>query len=144
MKARNIGRLFVVVSALAMSACVDADKAQEPAAAKPAKVSEDQAEGGLAKAEGQVLRGWYMEHEWQGMFQPCGESRQWRVDSPELRARAKDFGLDPDTPVYVSLSVTQTAGGHELLVSRIEQFGSPTPVRDCAMTGVVLPAPTGG
>ena len=86
--------------------------------------------------------GWYMEHAGQGVFQLCGQSQQWRVTAPaELAARAKAFGLDQDTPVYVRL-VGSVQGG-ELEVTRVEQFGSATPVRDCGLTGVVIPAPAG-
>ena len=86
--------------------------------------------------------GWYMEHAGQGVFQLCGQSQQWRVTAPaDLAARAKAFGLDQDTPVYVRL--LGSVQGGEIEVSRVEQFGSATPVRDCGMTGVVIPAPAG-
>jgi hypothetical protein len=58
-----------------------------------------------------------------------------------LAAKAKTFDLQPDTPVYVRVSGYTKAG--VLNVSRVDQFGSPEPVRDCAMTGVVIPAPSG-
>lgn len=84
--------------------------------------------------------GWYMEHAGQGMFQLCGQSQQWRVTaSADLPARAKAFGLDQDTPVYARL--TGSVQGNEIEVSRVEQFGSTTPVRNCGMTGVVIPTP---
>jgi hypothetical protein len=79
-----------------------------------------------------------MEHDAEGSFQPCGHADSLRVDSADLRARAREFGLDADTPVYVR--VAGSIEGSTLQVVRVEQFGSPTPVRDCAMTGVVLPA----
>ena len=142
MSTTNLGCLLALVTAIAFTGCVAAEKSPE-ATEKPAAAGDKPAPVGAAKADGQVYRGWYMEQAGQGMFQPCGQSRQWRVDSPELRTQAKDFGLQQDTPVYVRLFVTQSAGGEELSVSRVEQFGSPTPVRDCAMTGVVMPAPAG-
>ena len=86
--------------------------------------------------------GWYMEHAGQGTFQFCGQSQQLRVlGMTGLRARAKKFGLEPDTPVYVRLIGRPSATGKEFKVLRIKQFGSPTPVRDCPMTGVVIAAP---
>ena len=86
--------------------------------------------------------GWYMEHAGQRVFQLCGQSQQWRVTAPaDLAARAKAFGLDQDTPVYVRL-VGSVQGG-EIEVTHVEQFGSATPVRDCGLTGVVIPAPAG-
>lgn len=84
--------------------------------------------------------GWYMEHAGEGMFQLCGQSQQRRVTAPaDLPARAKAFGLDQDTPIYARL--VGSVKGNEIKVSRVEQFGSATPVRNCAMTGVVIPAP---
>lgn len=48
--------------------------------------------------------GWYREHEGRGLFQPCGSGTVYRVAArPQLRSRARDFGLQPDTPVYVRL-----------------------------------------
>ncbi len=92
--------------------------------------------------QAQSFAGWYMERAGQGLFQACGQSRQWRVSgSPELRSKARDFGLEENTPVYVRVTGTQAASGNELAVSQVEQFGSTTPVRNCGMTGVVIPAP---
>lgn len=86
--------------------------------------------------------GWYMDHAGHGLFQLCGQSQQWRVTAPaDLAARAKAFGLDQDTPVYVRLVGSVQEG--EIAVVRVEQFGSATPVRDCGLTGVVIPAPAG-
>ncbi len=96
-------------------------------------------------AQGQSYAGWYLESAGQASFQPCGQSQRWRVTAAaDLHSRAKAFGLQQDTPVYVRLA--GSAQGGELAVSRVEQFGSPTPVRNCAMNGVVIPAPspTGG
>lgn len=143
MRTLNAAWSLALVSVAILSACVAADK--PPAAATPSPQAVTNPEPVPAStAEGERYRGWYMEHDGQGMFQPCGQSRQWRVESPELRAQARDFELDPDTPVYVHVFGTPSAGGEELSVSRVDQFGSPTPVRDCAMTGVVMPAPTEG
>jgi hypothetical protein len=89
---------------------------------------------------GQIFVGWYMEHAGQGSFQPCGQSQPLRVSSSaDLPVRAKNFDLGEDTPIYVR--VTGSVRGDEIAVARVEQFGSPTPVRNCAMNGVVIPSP---
>jgi hypothetical protein len=86
----------------------------------------------------QAYRGWYMEHAGQGTLQGCGQSRPWRVaEAADLPARARRFQLHTDTPVYVR--VTGSVREETITIATVEQFGSPTPVRDCAMTGVVLP-----
>lgn len=90
----------------------------------------------------QAHAGWYMQHEGQGTFQPCGQSQPLQIsEAADLATRAKTFGLDEDTPVYVR--VMGSVRGSEIAVSRVDQFGSPTPVRDCAMNGAVIPAPAG-
>lgn len=103
--------------------------------------------GGCAVAErpaadaARSYSGWYMEHAGQGSFQACGESQAWRVSAAaDLPARAKVFGLQENMPTYVR--VLGVVHGDELAVARVEQFGSPIPVRNCAMTGVVIPAPS--
>ena len=81
--------------------------------------------------------GWYLQRAGTGRFQPCGRDAQWAVgQGADLAERARDFGLMDDTPVYVRV----TGDFHDgvLDVRSVEQFGSPTPVRDCAMTGVVI------
>lgn len=115
--------------ASALSSCAAAEKTPAPVAAPTP----------TATAKGQSYSGWYMEHAGQSTFQPCGQTKQWRVSAPaDLVARAKKFGLEQDTPVYVQL--LGTAQGDAIAVSRVQQFGSPTPVRNCALTGVVLPS----
>jgi len=116
----------------ALGACSAPDDAVDANARPPALASATSAPPNRA------LAGWYLEHDAEGRFQPCGPAEPLRVDSADLRARARDFGLDADTPVYVR--VAGSIDGSTLQVVRVEQFGSPTPVRDCAMTGVVLPA----
>jgi len=83
-----------------------------------------------------------MGHGGQGSFQPCGgQSQSWRLSQAgDLPARAKAFGLQPDTPVYVR--VTGSLRDNALAVASVEQLGSPTPVRDCGLTGVVIPSTT--
>lgn len=142
--------LHALVASFALAGCVAAEQSTEagaksadaaagavPAAEEPARSDT------IATTSGQEYRGWYMEHGGKGMLHACGQSQQWNVDSPALHSQAKEFGLDEDTPVYVRVLATQSADGGELMVARIEQFGSPTPVRDCAMTGVVTSSPTG-
>jgi hypothetical protein len=82
-----------------------------------------------------------MQHGDMGMFQPCGQEKQLTVDSAELRQRAREFGLEPDMPVYVRLSGTSDGAG--FAVTRVDQFGSPDPVRDCSMTGTMTPSSGG-
>ena len=90
--------------------------------------------------EGHPYSGWYMQHAGQGTFQACGQSQPWRVSaSADLHTRAKTFDLGQDTPVYVRL--IGSAHDNEIEVSRVEQFGSPTPVRNCTITGVVIQTP---
>ncbi len=92
-------------------------------------------------AEGQAYAGWYMQHGGQLTFQPCGQSQRIHVSAAaDLAARARTFGLQQDSPIYVRLMGAMQ--GDAIDVSRVEQFGSPIPVRDCAMTGVVISAPT--
>jgi hypothetical protein len=91
--------------------------------------------------DGPVHAGWYVEHGRGALFRPCGAQRTWRISNvAALRVAAQDFGLQPDTPVYVRLQGSYDLDAGALSVARVEQFGSPTPVRDCAMTGVVIDA----
>lgn len=92
-------------------------------------------------APDKAYRGWYIEQGSGAFFQPCGESTRYRVDSSELRSRASAFGLGVDNPVYVRLRGRQSPSGRLLVISRIEMFGSATPIRDCPMTGLMIAAP---
>jgi hypothetical protein len=69
---------------------------------------------------------------------------QWPIGKKaDLQGRAKRFGLQDDTPVYVKLLANVSGGAgstKKVDVLEVVQFGSPTPVRDCSMTGVVTPA----
>lgn len=90
-------------------------------------------------ADAPSYSGWYMVHGGLGSFRACGAASAWRIGAAgELPARAQAFGMDEDSPVYVRLHGA-THGG-VLDVTSVDQFGSPTPVRDCPMAGVVLPA----
>ena len=82
--------------------------------------------------------GWYVEHATERLFYPCGQAQPWLATSTsDLERRAKTFGLDQDTPVYVR--VTGVVQGQAIAVSRVDQFGAAQPVRDCALTGMVTP-----
>ena len=123
MRIDNLRWLMGLTMAVAVAGCIAAERKQA--------------------SQGEVHAGWYMEHAGRGMFQPCGQSQQWRVSgSADLRAKAMAFDLQPDTPVYVRLLGVRPAGGGVLEVARVEQFGSATPVRNCGLTGVVIPAPS--
>ena len=82
------------------------------------------------------LSGWYMEHAGTRTFQPCGEDRVLLVSvAGDLPEESRKFGLEDDTPVYVRLSGRRE--DDSFAVSAVEQFGSPTPVRNCGLNGVV-------
>ena len=97
------------------------------------------AAGASSPARAETYAGWYTEHSGRGSFQPCGSATSLSVSQlGGLRARAKKFGLEADTPVYVRLSGVVSAVRNEFSLVRIEQFGSPTPVRDCPMSGLQI------
>jgi pyruvate/2-oxoglutarate dehydrogenase complex dihydrolipoamide acyltransferase (E2) component len=133
---------------LAMCACSASDRSADapPAAAPAPAVAMEPATppaappttADPAAPASAAHAGWYMEHGDMGMFQLCGQEQQLTVDSADLRARAKDFGLEPNTPVYVRLA--GSSDGSTFTVTGIEQFGSPEPMRDCGLTGVVMPS----
>jgi pyruvate/2-oxoglutarate dehydrogenase complex dihydrolipoamide acyltransferase (E2) component len=128
---------------LAIAACSAADRPAETASAPaaPAPVPATAPAPATtptptpASTAVEALAGWYMEHGDTGTFQPCGQPTSLTVDSADLRQRAREFGLEPETPVYVRLS--GTTEGSTFSVTRVDQFGSPEPVRDCSMTGTV-------
>jgi|GEM_PF-3311255 len=115
-----------IVAAISMAGCA--------AAKKP------------SAAGSQSHAGWYTRHAGQGSFQPCGRAQAMLVrQSAELLAATTKFGLDDDTPVYVRLSGVLSADRNEISVKKVDQFGSPSPVRDCPMTGLQIQsaAPSG-
>ncbi len=128
--------------AMVMSGCAASDIATvAPAASAPATTAPS-----APISDAPSLNGWYLQGAGGSRLQPCGQSVQWLIgDKADLQARAKSFGLQDDTPVYVKLlarvSETGRNGAKKIDVVRVEQFGSSTPVRDCGMTGVVTPAP---
>lgn len=80
--------------------------------------------------------GWYVQEGARASFQPCAEQRLVVVDGADLRQRAGDFGLQDGDPVYVRLLGSRA--DDEFRLSRVAQFGSPAPVRDCPMTGTTI------
>lgn len=138
----NTNRIALALCvALALTACSAADQSAEPAAPAQAATPASEAPAPTSPPPAPVAdvhAGWYMEHGEMGMFQMCGDSKQLTVESADLRAQAKSFGLQPNTPVYVR--VAGSMDGSNLTVTRVEQFGSPTPVSDCGLTGVVMPS----
>jgi hypothetical protein len=130
------------VIALLLSGCAGPEKA----AAGPVFAAPLTSSPSASVTDAQPLNGWFLQGASGGRLQPCGQSAQWPIgDMADLTSRAKAFGLQDDTPVYVKLLARVSDAGHiatkKVDVVRVEQFGSPTPVRDCAMTGVVMPAP---
>jgi hypothetical protein len=126
---------FVAFLALSLSAC-SSDRTADTATTAPRGQPADAPT--LPSTGGGTLAGWYMEHGGASMFQRCGESTQLRVDSAVLRDAAKASGLDAGSPIYVR--VVGSIEGSTLVVTNVAQVGSPTPVRDCGLTGVVMPA----
>lgn len=141
--------LFVLVCALSTSACsgdkptnASATDTAPPAASAPATPADTPAPAPAvdpaSPPSSEAMVGWYMQHGEAGMFQTCGQTQSFTVSSDDLRARAKAFDLQPNTPVYVR--VHGTIEGTTLSVVHVEQFGSDTPVTDCGLTGVVTPS----
>lgn len=72
------------------------------------------------------------------MLQPCGQGDPLNISgSSELTEKARSFRLTDGNPVYVRIK--GEISGDTLAVSKVEQFGSPKPVTNCAMTGMVVP-----
>lgn len=85
---------------------------------------------------GQPMAGWYVQRGGDATFQPCGAAHLRVANGAEFRRRAADFGLQDGDPVYVRAFGSRRDG--EFHMSRIEQFGSTVPVRDCPMTGTMI------
>jgi hypothetical protein len=91
-----------------------------------------------ASGEDASIVGWYVEHAGQAMLQPCDQGDPLNISwSSELTEKARSFGLTDGNPVYVRIK--GEISGDTLAVSKVEQFGSPEPVTNCAMTGMVVP-----
>lgn len=93
--------------------------------------------GTAPAASSAPVAGWYVQDATRTLLQPCGAAAGLVVvNAGELRKRATDFGLRPGDPVYVRVQGTRTAG--EFRLTRVEQFGSPVPIRDCPMSGTMI------
>ena len=93
------------------------------------------APGGQSHSASPVA-GWYLQRGADATFQPCGAAQLRVADGAELRRQAADFGLQDGDPVYVQVVGARRDG--EFHLSRVEQFGSTVPVRDCPMTGTMI------
>lgn len=92
------------------------------------------------KQANQTWAGWYMANGGAKSFQPCGASEALRIaEGADLAARANATGMGKDDPVYVKL-LGHTLPARGLMVEKVLQFGSSTPVQNCAMTGLVKQA----
>lgn len=77
-----------------------------------------------------VQAGWYRS----GRFQPCGSTQTYALDATaDIDSKIREGKMSAGDPVYVRLA--GTARGDTFTVRRVERVGSPTPVRDCPMTG---------
>ncbi len=82
-----------------------------------------------------AFTGWYTQQDGSAQLRPCGGAIALQVDNAEaLTARAREFGLQDGDPVYVKVHGMRS--GAALRVDRVDQFGSPTPIRDCPMGGL--------
>lgn len=117
---------FAVLTAL--SAMLFSGCAPTPSTAAPPSTT---------KAATVALAGWYSQDAARAMLQPCGKAETLVVvNEAGLRERAHTFGLQDGDPVYVRVEGSRDGGSFRL--ERIDQFGSVTPVRDCAMTGTSI------
>lgn len=90
-----------------------------------------------ADSASSALAGWYVQDATHTTIQPCGEPDRLSVaNALELRKHAAKFGLQDGDPVYVRVEGSRTDRGFRL--QRVEQFGSPTPIRDCPMSGTSI------
>jgi hypothetical protein len=125
MRSKAAQRIFGISAALLLGGCASAP--EKPAAEKPAAQNPP-------KNDAQFYAGWYMESAEQRTFQACGHAQRWRLTpAADLPAKATAFRLQQKTPVYVQL--IGSAQGGTLNVSRVKQFGLPTPLRNCAIEG---------
>lgn len=85
---------------------------------------------GQGAATGSAQAGWYRG----GTFQPCGSTQTYTVSrTADIDAKIRAGDMSPNDPVYVRLEGAAANGAFN--VTRVAQVGSPTPVRDCPMTG---------
>lgn len=95
-------------------------------AAAPGKIAPADAD---PDTDATASAGWYAS----GRFQPCGKAGLAVIDPGELDRALAAADLTGGEPVYVRIAMREESGG--VRVVRILQVGSPTPVRDCPMTG---------
>jgi hypothetical protein len=85
---------------------------------------------GQGGAAGGAQAGWYRG----GTFQPCGSTQPLKVSQTrDIDAKIRAGDMSATDPVYVRLEGSAANGTFN--VTRVAQVGSPTPVRDCPMTG---------
>lgn len=89
--------------------------------------------GDATAASGGVQAGWYRD----GTFQPCGREQSLELsDTARVESEIRAGGMQAGEPVYVRLAGENRQGVFQ--VRQVVQVGSPTPVRDCPMTGTVI------
>ncbi|MEO6155877.1 MAG: hypothetical protein ABIP16_09155 [Thermomonas sp.] len=107
------------------------------AACAPANIPSSAAPVTTATSTTTAFTGWYTQQGGSAELRPCGGATALQVDNGEaLAARARDFGLQDGDPVYVKVHGMRSGGA--LRVERVDQFGSPTPIRDCPMGGTMI------
>lgn len=113
--------LFVSLAATVLAACAPAPI---PSSAAPA-------------ASAVAVTGWYTQQGAVAQLRPCGDATALQVDNgAALAARARDFGLQDGDPIYVKIHGVRD--GAALRLEQVDQFGSPTPIRDCPMGGTMI------
>lgn len=90
-------------------------------------------DGDASAGSSGVQAGWYRD----GAFQPCGRERSLKLsDTAQVEREIRAGGMQAGEPVYVRLSGESRDSVFQ--VNQVVQVGSPTPVRDCPMTGTVI------
>lgn len=118
----------LAVSFLMLAGCAGTTTATPDTGSAGATPSPSSA--GASHAAAAVQRGWYTD----GTFRACGDARALRVDKrDQIDAQVRKSGMSAGDPVYVRLEGMAMADG--FMLTRVAQVGSPTPVRDCPMTG---------
>lgn len=85
---------------------------------------------GHGATTGGAQAGWYRG----GTFQPCGSTQSLKVSQTrDIDAKIRAGDMSATDPVYVRLEGSAANGTFNVI--RVAQVGSPTPVRDCPMTG---------
>lgn len=93
--------------------------------------------GAEPAASAAAITGWYTQQGGSARLRPCDDATALQVDNgAALAARARDFGLQDGDPIYVKIHGVRN--GAALRVERVDQFGSPTPIRDCQMGGTMI------